>query len=240
MSQPIVLFATPSLEHKVSLDYLRSWTNTVWALKDRGIVHGCNHRGGDCFVAKVRSKIVTDFLNSQATDLFFLDDDISWPAEKVIEFIERPEAILAGAYPKKSDKIDWPVALGADLETGDLIESQGLFKAEFAGTGFMRIKREVLERLYPKAPPFQEIEANGETFHSRAVFNSGPAGDGWWRGEDVEFCRNAIAEGFDVWVDPNIAFGHRGTKRWEGSLSDHLDTFRTRAKQAVEKIKEAA
>lgn len=238
MSTPVVLFATPSLDHRVTLDYLKSWTNTVWALKDKGVVHGRIDRGGDCFIAKVRSKIVTDFLSGPGTDLFFLDDDLRWPAQKVLEFIERPEDIVAGIYPKKSDVMDWPVALQADAETGELIESNGLYLAEFAGCGFMRIKRHVLDVLYPKAPQFRDIEFGGVTMESRAIFNSGPAHDGWWRGEDVEFCRAAHDAGFQVWVDPDIDFGHRGEKRWDGNLSHHLDIFRGRARMAVNSKRE--
>lgn len=240
MTQQVVIFATPSLSHTVSLDYLKSWTNTVWLLKDKGIVHGRIDRGGDCFIAKVRSKIVTDFLNGPGTDLFFLDDDINWPSAKVLEFIQRPEPLIAGVYPKKADKVDWPTALLADEKNGELIVNDGLYLAEFAGCGFMRIKREVLETLYPKAHPFKDIEFGDVEFNSRAIFNSGPATDGWWRGEDVDFCLSARAAGYELWVDPNIAFSHRGQKRWDGTLADHLDTFRERAKMAVQKQKEAA
>ena len=87
--QQCAIFATPSLDHRVTLDYLRSWTETIWLMSSKGIAAGRVDRGGDCFVAKARSKLVTDFLNQypMATDLFFLDDDIGWPAEKVIEFV---------------------------------------------------------------------------------------------------------------------------------------------------------
>jgi hypothetical protein len=238
MSQgdPCVYFATPATDHMVTLNYLTAWTNTVWALKDRGISHGCINRGGDCFVAKVRSKIVGDFLQTDGTDLFFLDSDIGWPAEKVIEFIHRPEPIIAGVYPKKSDELDWPVQLDADASTGALVELAGLVRANgFAAAGFMRIKRRVLQHLWDKAPPFKDVEPHGKIGQYRAVFNSGPDADGWWCGEDVNFCREAVAAGFDIWVDPDIEFTHRGGKTWAGRLSDHLGTFRDKAAQLKQK-----
>ncbi len=236
-SEPVVYFATPSLGHTVTLNYLQSWTNTVWMLKDLGIRHGCINRGGDCFVAKVRSKIVGDFLQTDGTDLFFLDDDIGWPAEKVIEFINRPEPIIAGIYPKKSDDLDWPVSLDADAATGELIESHNAVRANgFASTGFMRIKRSVLETLWAKAPPFKDIEPGGKIGEYRAIFQSGPDADGWWCGEDVNFCREAVAAGVNVWVDPNIEFSHRGGKVWKGTLADHLGVFRDKAAQLKRKI----
>lgn len=236
-SDPVVYFATPSLDHRVTLNYLTSWTDTVWLLKDRGIRHGCINRGGDCFVAKVRSKIVGDFLKTDGTDLFFLDDDIGWPAEKALEFIDSPELIIAGVYPKKSDDLDWPVMLDADADTGNLFElmdggSAHLVRANgFAPAGFMRIKRHVLEVLWDKAPLFRDPESGGKVGEYRAIFQSGPDADGWWCGEDVNFCREAVAAGFDIWVDPHIEFSHRGGKTWTGTLADHLDTFRHKAVQ---------
>lgn len=232
---PCVIFATPSLTHTVSLDFLRSWTNTVWALKDAGISHGRIDRGGDCFIDKVRNKLVQEFLDGPGTDLFFLDDDLGWPAQKVMDFIARPEPILAGVYPKKMDTMDWPVALDADLGTGELITDQGLYLASFAGCGFIRIKREVLEKLVPLVPRFTDPEANGKTGDYPLLFKTGVDARGWYEGEDVSFFRLARANGYDLWVDPDIDFKHRGGKTWGGNLSHHLDTFREKARIAAAK-----
>lgn len=242
MSNPatVAIFATPSLSHTVTLDFLRSWTNTVWQLKDAGIAHGRADRGGDCFIAKVRNKLVQEFLDGPGTDLFFLDDDLGWPAHKVLEFLARPEPILAGVYPKKSDDLDWPVGLDADGKTGDLVTDQGLYSASFAGTGFMRIKRHVIEAMVEKAPRFKDIEMGGAVGDFPMIFAAGLDADGWFCGEDVAFCRMARAMGFSIWVDPAIEFRHRGGKTWKGALADHLETFREKAKMAIAQTKEPA
>jgi len=236
--KPVCVFATPSLDHRVTLDYLRSWTKTVSLLKDSGIDHGMISRGGDCFVAKVRNKLVKQFLDGPGTDLFFIDDDLGWPEQKVLEFILSPEPIIAGVYPKKSDDLDWPVGLECDLTRGKLIEESGLFIASFAGSGFMRIKREVLEALVKVVPTFKDIEMGGRTEEFPMVFSSGLDADGWFCGEDVSFCRLARVHGYPVAVDPNIEFKHRGGKTWKGTLADSIPHFRARASMAV--AKEAA
>lgn len=229
-----VLFATPSLDHSVTLEFFRSALKTHDLCQAHGIKPGWAQRAGDCFIAKARNKLCAEFLASDATDLFFLDDDIGWPAEKVIEFIARPELIVAGVYPKKQDDLDWPCALAANAETGELIERDGLVRAEFVPAGFLRIKRELVQLLYDKAAPFREPELNGEMGHYRAPFLSGPAQDGRWWGEDYAFCNAVNAEGVEIWIDPNIEFTHRGRKRWGGTMGDHMDIFRAKAKQAVE------
>lgn len=226
-----VVFATPSLDHRVTLDYLRSWTLTQSLLSQHQVPASMISRGGDCFVAKVRNKLVKQFLDGPGTDLFFLDDDLGWPAEKVLEFVMMPDAIVAGVYPKKMDDVDWPVGLEADK--GGLIETNGFYSATFAPTGFMRIKREVLEALVRVAPTFRDIEMGGRTETYPLIFNSGLDADGWFCGEDVAFCRLARQHGFPIWVDPNIDFIHRGGKSWKGNMSDHLPQFHARAKQAL-------
>ena len=233
MSKQCAIFATPSLNHSVTLDFLRSWTNTVWALNRSGIDHGRIDRGGDCFIDKARNKLVQQFLDGKGTDLFFLDDDLGWPSEKVVEFLARPEPILVGVYPKKMDELDFPVALDADRSTGELITDQGLYLASFCGSGFLRIKRAVLEHLVTLVPRFTDIELQGKTASYPHLFKTGVDDAGWYEGEDVAFFRLARANGYETWVDPDIHFKHRGGKTWEGKLSDHLDTFRARAKMAA-------
>ena len=228
-----VIFATPSLGHAVSLEYLRSALETQTLLHHKGHGGGWLTLGGDCFVAQARSRIVGDFLDGPGDDLFFLDDDLGWPAAKALEFVERDEDIVVGVYPKKQDTADWPVALQADEATGALIERNGLYKAMNAPTGFMRIKRHVLEKLWSLSPPFRYAAPDGKSKDYRAVFNSGPAADGQWWGEDYAFSNLALSHGFDIWVDPDIHFQHRGTKVYAASMLPALQTFRKRARQAA-------
>lgn len=222
-----VAFATPCLTHNVAIEYLLSALRTQKLLLDSGIGHEWINRPGDPFVAKARSSIACDFLKSKATDLFFLDDDIGWPADKVLEFIESDAPVIAGVYPHKMEEVSWPCSLEA--EDGELVEDGGLYRAVLAPTGFMRIKRWVLEKLYETAPLYREIEASGKTFDRRAIFNSGPAADGQWWGEDFDFCNSCRAQGIDVWIDPNIGFFHRGNKRWAGRMMESIGVFEEKA-----------
>ena len=234
-----VMFATPSLNYSVSLEYLRSTTETQWALADRGIQSGYILRPGDQFIAKARNKIVSEFLRDYPAieNLFFLDDDIGWPAAKVIEFLDRPEPIIAGVYPKKSEAIDFPVELTVDPDTGLLFERDGLVRANMVPAGFLRIKRAVLERLVDGAEQFCDLDADGVTRWHPAVFESGVGPNKWWWGEDYAFSQKWLATGGELWVDPSITFTHRGTRKWEAAMADHLPVFRERAAALAAKAK---
>ena len=243
-----IVFATPSYEQKVGLEYHRGMLETQHLLSSAGYVSSFMHRPGDCFVDKARSKQVTDFLQDplakDAQNFMFIDDDVGgWPAQKILEFIVRPDDILAGVYPRKADALDWPVELASDADTGLLVEDQGLVAALFAPTGFMRIKRHVLEHFARTAPMFKDfdlIDGKNVERSYHHVFESGRHDDGWYWGEDFTFCAQARAAGFQIWIDPNIPFSHRGTKKWEASLSDSLLTYRRKAMALHEKMQDDA
>lgn len=236
-----VIFGTPCYDHRVCYEFLRSSLETEWALNARGWARGYIGRGGDQFIAKARNKIVSEFLQNypMATHLFFLDDDISWPAKKAIEFLERDLDIIAGVYPKKQEQRDFPVELEADKTTGALVEVNGLVKARAVPTGFMCIKRRVLEALAEQSGIFRETEADGIQKEFYNIFRTGVMNEEF-NGEDYLFCMNAQALGFDIWVDPDIEFTHRGNKKWSDTLALHLDVFREKGKVAAQKLKEPA
>lgn len=233
-----VRFATPCLGHQVTLEYLMAALHTQELMLSNGIRHTWANRPGDPFIAKARSSIACDFLATEETDLFFLDDDIRWPAHKVLEFIESDAPVIAGVYPHKLDALSFPCSLEA-TEDG-LVEKDGLYRAVLAPTGFMRIKRWVLEALYEDAPPYRETEADGRTFERRAIFNSGPGIDGNWWGEDYSFCNACRAHGIDVWIDPDIPFHHRGQKRYEARMSNSIEVFKAKAEGRTKTTSEAA
>lgn len=230
---PNVIFATPTYSHSFVAHYMRSLQETQCLLTANGITWGCMVRPGDCFVDKARNKLVTDFLRvfPKTENFFFLDDDIGWTAEKALEFILRPDPIVAGVYPKKSEEVDWPCTFAVSHE-GELIESEGLILATMVPTGFMRIKRHVLEKLAAESNIFSDEAPGGERLDYHYIFECGRGEDGKFWGEDYTFCRKVTAAGLNIWVDPNITFKHQGVRTWEDRILDHLPTFRRRAKAA--------
>jgi hypothetical protein len=232
-----VVFATPTLQHNVSLNYLLSLLDTYNHLLSLGAKVTVMARGGDAFIAKVRNKMVTDFLRDfpDTDNFFFLDDDVGWrdQAHKVIEFLLRPDPVVAGVYPKKSKDVDFPTNIRADLETSTLIQDQGLYLADMAPTGFMRIKRHVLETLAAQATEFIDAEENGEMKSYYNIFETGRGPTGQWWGEDYVFCQKCQKAGFPIWVDASIKFHHQGLNNWEGKLADHLHILAKKAKRAT-------
>lgn len=175
-NKTFVVLATPSFERRPVLEYIVSLSRTQSMLLGQGIDYIVSLLGGDPYLGKVRNRLAATMLNEHptATHLFFIDDDIGWPAEKVIEFLERPEDIICGIYPKKQDKFSLPVSL--QLRDGKLVHNGpftlidgkpqlngALFEARLVPTGFMCIKRHVLEKMAARAMKYHEDVPSGKT-----------------------------------------------------------------------------
>lgn len=221
-----VVFATPAFDHNVTLGYLKSTIETERLLAVHDIDRAHKVYGGDPYLAKVRNLLVATCLREhpQMTDFFFLDADIEWPAEAVLRLLEHPADVVAGIYPKKNDRTEFPCELQVDLETKKLIEKDGWYKARAVPTGFLRIKRHVLEKMVAEAGKYIDGTGGGELSHN--VFQMGfcadnvaASGMGEWWGEDYAWCRHWHGMGGEIWVYPDIDFGHRGQKTWRANFA---------------------
>jgi len=215
-----ILFATPTYKGITYPGFLDSLEATVNLCKEKGydtqfvLVHGC------CYVQEARNKIVKQFMDSDADVLFFLDDDISWPPEKVIELAEMPDDMVGGVYPLKQDEPAFPVVIYTDAKGYPVVRDDGCIPATGVPTGFLRIKRSVIERLI-EAYPQQKYSnyKDGEWFED--AYDLFPQGvyDGRWVGEDYAFCRLWTRIMGQIWVVPDIDFTHAG---YEGNYHRFL------------------
>lgn len=216
------LFATPCLSSYVAYEFAGSCSKMSGALARKNIEHYHIFLPGIPFVDAARNFLLTQFLSDfpDATDLFFLDDDIGFPEHKVLEFLEREEEIVCGAYPMKTDKgKQFPVVL--KLEDGKPIHRNGLYQANAIPGGFLRIKRSAVEKLAKDCDTYAFAEQDRGPRAIFSVFDMGPL-RGEYVGEDHYFSHKCFDKGIDIWIDPNIDFQHRGTKRWEGNFSPIL------------------
>ena len=226
-----VVFCVPNLTQRFCSPYVKSMQETQWLLGSVGIKSGIRVVPSDCFVDKARNRLWTDFIddNPECPNMFFIDDDIGWEPAKVVEFIRRPDPVVAGVYPKKSKMRDFPCSFMVNPENGKLIESQGMVRAVLAPTGFMRIKRDVVIMLAARASKMKEAQPEGGFKFAHYVFESGRGPDDQYWGEDYTFCKKLEELGIPIWVDPHITFEHMGTHVWIDRVADHLGLFRARA-----------
>jgi len=217
--------ATPAYDSKVFVDYLTSLIATLKILETNGIAYDIGVENGDCYVAKARNKLTRKFLESDCTHLLFIDADVGWDADKIMNVISSDYDVCLGAYPMKSKDDKFPLHLGSD-ESGCLIQDGDYLRLQMGPTGFMCIKRNVLEKVREKESLL--IEYTGEEGKKEWNFFHCGTMDGQWWGEDTAFCRKVAKHGFQIWCYTDVTFRHWGTKAWQNNCKEFLEN-QTRA-----------
>jgi hypothetical protein len=173
-------------------------------------------RVGMQFIDLARNELADYFLKSPAlfTDLFFIDADQGWDAKAIVRMLSYPQGVVAALPPKKCD----PPTFHSNALTG--VIDDGLFQALEAGTGCMRIKRSIFERMDKAFPELQEKVGGPFDWPHTPYFQTGMGTYGWC-GEDMFFCRQLVAMGEHLWIDSDVTFTHRGSKAWKGNFYEH-------------------
>jgi hypothetical protein len=199
-------------------------------VKELLITHHIEHDIVFCahgpIISKNRSLLVADFMAADGTDFMFLDYDIGFPPNKLLELLNRPEEIVAGIYPNKIQvDNDYPVTLELTSENTVIPSDDGiLLKAKRLPTGFMRIKRSAIEKMieaYPELKWTEYWKHQGQTHELYDLFRHTDM-NGNWTGEDFGFCDRWRAIGGELWAYPNINFIHAGYKEWSGNYAKFL------------------
>jgi precorrin-6B methylase 2 len=216
-----LFIATPSGASRPCANYQVSIADTFKHLGQLGIEADYALHGGDCHVDDARNLLVRQFLMSGAPVMLFIDDDVGWSPEDVVKVMRAEGDIVAGAYPLKQDIEDYPVKLlPVDAQQA---RSDGLLEVAGIGTGFMAIKRHVLVALEEKKKwtRFYGRGFSRDEPPLTVVFERTLVEGHRWSG-DLNFCREARAMGFKVFVAPEMHMTHEGHWQWEGHFGNFL------------------
>lgn len=155
-------------------------------------------------VHRARNQLAKSFLDTDYDRLMFIDSDIEFQPDQVGRLWALDADIAVGVYPMK--KMGAPYAAWVD---GKLVEGledlEAPMEVDYAGTGFMMIKREVFEAMVDDVKCEQTEQGDRYRF-----FHFDNVLDGCEISEDYEFCRLARQLGFKVMMDPKIRLKHYG------------------------------
>lgn len=218
-----VFIGTPAYSGELCTEYVYSLMNTFAQCLKNGIGFDFLIWPGLCYLDQARDLIAQKFLESDSTDLLFIDSDMGWDPKAVKRILEAEGDIVAGLYPFKLDEESYPVrvpvdASGMATRRGELVVLDG------APTGFLRIRREALEKMIENHPEWKVESHNPKTNKTQTyyhLFRCEQEGTRWW-GEDYNFCRKWIAMGGEVLGLPDIDFVHVGKKAWTGNFEKFM------------------
>jgi len=218
--KPTLFIATPCLDGNVNAHYAASLVRTTSALQREGWRSPqIDFEIGNSLIADARNKLVSRFLASDCSDLVFIDADLSWSPDDLVRLASCDAPFVAGVYQRKSRaKIDFAVKFGS----GIAMDAQRLIAVERVGTGFMRLRRDCLEKMVAAhaalrlTNPLAKDDANFYALFDTTIV------DGQFIGEDFTFCDRWRAIGGQVLIDPAINLSHHGAAAYDEPLLKYL------------------
>ena len=214
-----IFVGIPTYDGKLSIKL----AYTLAALMPMAMKHGISvklgHVSGCSIITMARNMLVDQFLQSNCTELLFIDADVIPQPEDILRLVAQSgdKDVTAGMYPRRAKDKKFFLDFFQD-ELGDLQFDGALMRANRVGTGFMLIQRHVIETLADKAEKYLGQDGVGQVAN---VFEFSML-DGKFVGEDYTFCDKARTEGFKVWVDVEINLPHIGTDSFERNFVDDV------------------
>lgn len=137
--------------------------------------------------------------------LFWIDDDIVWNPEQIIQLIDHKKDVVSGCYLMQQMN-QYPVCRVMDdeqlIKTGsyqfvskeEMQKENKIFKVDYVGFGFVAVRYGIFESM--KYPWF---ETPTRTVGHITDLTS----------EDAYWCMKAKQQGYEIYVDPKCIVGHQ-------------------------------
>jgi len=237
-----LLIATPCYGKVVGEGYFQSILRSVDLLRHHQHQVKVYTLGNESLITRARNNIVAYFLASQFDRLIFIDADITWKAEALLDLINSDYDVCGIPYPTKSR--DWDRVFDyakKTLEENKALEKQkligssllftinaikgnekpenGWLEVSALGTGFLMMKRSVLEKMrdhyretlsykndikgYFKIAPEEHCVALFDTMIEPNTKR--------YLSEDYAFCKRWIALDGKIYANLNHRLIHSGT-----------------------------
>jgi len=221
-----ILVCTPCYGDLVKRPHFESCLALRKEFMNAGVDHDWQTLGNESLITRARNVLASGFLyDSVYQCLFFFDADIECsPADvaKLWNLCYAGADVAVGPYRMK--KPNAPLAAWVDgrlLNLEDLENKEEPFKVDYAGTGFMMIRRKTFENLImeDKVIDYAEGQCGPDGKEGRCwnFFMDGIEGDmdGDWQArhhlpEDYWFCKRVQEAGMSVMMDPSIKLLHHG------------------------------
>jgi hypothetical protein len=239
ISQNTCLFvATPCYGGLLTQRYMYSMMSLTRRADAAGLPVAVELLGYESLITRGRNTLVSRFLdNESASHLLFVDADIGFDPDQLFRMLAFGEDVVAGMYPLKL--IDWASGLGR-ARSGEPVETaalryvgapccgseaesrDGFVTADYAGTGFMLIRREVFARMAESYPDLRYAACHNSDRPSfspnqYAFFDGMIEPDtGHYLSEDYTFCRRWRETGGKIWLDTQGSLIHVGAHEFVG------------------------
>jgi hypothetical protein len=208
MTELSVLFCTPAYGGMVTAAYAGSCLRLKEELTKIGLAHDWLIGVNESLVTRARNEMTASFLTTKHSHMMWIDADIEFELEDVAKLWNMEVDIAVGCYAMKVPDKQWFAAWKDGALVKDLDQFKGPIEVDYAGTGFMLIRREVIDKLASLADDYEGPNGRVPALYMTPIYNNG------FESEDYHFCRIAREAGFKIMMDPSVRLGHIGQYRY--------------------------
>ena len=172
----------------------------------------------ESLVTRARNNLMAKMMtNEQATHFMFIDADIRFQPESILQMIAYDKEVIGGLYPKKA----LPVSYVINLKPQTKIQGD-VFTVDTMGTGFLMFKRDVYTKLIAAHPETKYVDdvGLGKQYEPMmySIFDCKIDERGHYLSEDWLFCRRWQAIGGEIWAHSKVLLNHVGHYEYAGDL----------------------
>lgn len=255
----IIEIATPMYGGQCFGNYHQSIVDFINLCSKKGISVMFNNMYNESLIQRARNTIASSFVERGTSNvLLFIDSDISFDAEKLLDMVLEDRAVIGAVTPLKHIDFDKIVKSCAVLKSTENADKLGSFynfnnlvnqddgenlmngisvEVDRIGTGVMAIKREVLMRMKEEVEEYLDDNLAMERVKRYNFFPVTIEYDAQWGGnrmmsEDYNFCNKWKQLGGKVYAKTGIVKGHSGFYEYKGDFAQELKVY-----EAVKKLK---
>jgi len=253
LRQKHIFIATPCYGGQIGEPYFRSMMRLAILCNKFDIKYTISTLANESLITRGRNTLVSFFMeNKDATHLFFIDADIEFNPEDLLRQVAYDKPIVVGAYPKKAINWDSIITAARNPELDENAQSieghssnyvvnfdflkdengnrtpqvqiiDNLVKLKDAGTGFMCIKKEVIQKMMDAHPDLKyvndiNVDSKFEPYMYALFDTMIDPESRRYLSEDYMFCRLWQNMGGEVYLDPRTALNHVGHYTFRGNI----------------------
>ena len=249
-----IFISTPCYDAMMTMQYTMSILNLVTFLNQHRIGFVIDFIGNESLIPRARNNALGKFMKSDCTHLFFIDSDIEFQPQAVMDLLTINKDVACGAYPKKAynwnrfmhsmknepgskesqDSRGLDFAYNARLDrNGEVMKQKKFLRANHASTGFMMIKKDIVRKLYARHKELEIITDNLSKEDSTicGLFCC-MIKDKQYLSEDYSFCERVNDIGGEVWINFHHNLNHVGKHVFRSDLKNRPFLGRTQAEKA--------
>ena len=178
----------------------------VGLMMSSGLYGSWTPLGNQSDIHMARDTLANGFWHAKQFDtLLWIDSDIGFTRQNVIDILATTEPIVSGLYTTK-EPVPKPHCLDDEAAPIPLdeIPEQGMIRTRFVAGGFLKVEREVYQAIVDKKLVRSCHKGQFHLFYERRIFRD------LVMSEDYSFSDIAYEAGYQSWIDCGIRLDHDG------------------------------